>query len=53
MKDQTRWADLVGCNDGHDFLLILQDTTRESALRLVEKLSVHLERLAHECGLRR
>ena len=51
LKDQTRWADLVGCNDSHDFLLILQDTTRESALRLVEKLSVHLERLGTSVAL--
>jgi diguanylate cyclase (GGDEF)-like protein len=46
LRDQTRWADLLGCNDNHDFLLILQETTRESALRLVEKLTAHLERIS-------
>jgi GGDEF domain-containing protein len=46
LRDQTRWADLLGCNDNHDFLLILQETTRESALRLVEKLTTHLERIS-------
>jgi diguanylate cyclase (GGDEF)-like protein len=46
LRDQTRWADLLGCNDDHDFLLILQETTRESALRLVEKLTVHMQRIS-------
>ena len=46
LRDQTRWADLLGCNDDHDFLLILQETTRESALRLVEKLIAQLERIS-------
>jgi diguanylate cyclase (GGDEF)-like protein len=43
LRDQTRWADLLGCNDDHDFLIILQETTRESALRLVEKLTAQLK----------
>jgi diguanylate cyclase (GGDEF)-like protein len=38
LKDQTRWADLVGCNAEHDFILILQETTQDSALQLVDKL---------------
>jgi len=46
LRDQTRWADLLGCNDDHDFLIILQETTRESALRLVEKLSARLKHLS-------
>jgi GGDEF domain-containing protein len=45
LRDQTRWADLLGCNDGHDFLLILQETPRDSALQLIEKLSAPLERI--------
>lgn len=45
LKDQTRWADLVGCTADHDFILILQETTRDSALQLVEKLGAHLGRL--------
>jgi diguanylate cyclase (GGDEF)-like protein len=46
LRDQTRWADLLGCNDDHDFILILQETPRESALRLVEKLTAHLQRVS-------
>jgi len=45
LRDQTRWADLLGCNDNQDFLLVLQETTRESALLLVDKLRVHLAHL--------
>jgi GGDEF domain-containing protein len=46
LRDQTRWADLLGCNDDHDFLLVLQETTRESALRLVDKLREHLAHIS-------
>jgi len=46
LRDQTRWADLLGCNDDHDFLMILQETPRESALRLIEKLAGHMERIS-------
>jgi diguanylate cyclase (GGDEF)-like protein len=46
LRDQTRWADLLGCNDNHDFLIILQETTRESALRLVEKLTAQLKHVS-------
>jgi diguanylate cyclase (GGDEF)-like protein len=46
LRDQTRWADLIGFNEAHDFLLILQETPRESALRLIEKLSGHMERIS-------
>jgi diguanylate cyclase (GGDEF)-like protein len=46
LRDQIRWSDLLGCNDDHEFLIILQETTRESALRLVEKLSAHMERVS-------
>ena len=42
LKDQTRWADLVGCNNEGDFILVLQEATRDSALQLVEKLSAKL-----------
>jgi GGDEF domain-containing protein len=46
LRDQTRWADLLGCNDDYDFLLILQETTRESALRLVDKLTAQLKQVS-------
>jgi GGDEF domain-containing protein len=45
LRDQTRWADLVGCNAGRDFILILQETTRDAAEQLVRKLAAHLERM--------
>ncbi|HYQ72074.1 MAG TPA: hypothetical protein VET88_09135 [Gammaproteobacteria bacterium] len=45
LRDQTRWADLVGCNAERDFLLILQETPREAAEQLVRKLAAHLERM--------
>jgi GGDEF domain-containing protein len=53
LRDQTRWADLLGCNDDHDFLIILQETTRESALRLVEKLTVQLKQISACYGVTR
>jgi GGDEF domain-containing protein len=46
LRDQTRWADLLGCNDDYDFLLILQETTRDSALRLVDKLTAQLKQVS-------
>jgi diguanylate cyclase (GGDEF)-like protein len=39
LKDQTRWADLVGCTNDYDFILVLQETTQDAALQLVDKLS--------------
>jgi GGDEF domain-containing protein len=51
LRDQTRWADLLGCNDDHDFLIILQEATRESALRLVEKLTVQLKQISASYGV--
>jgi diguanylate cyclase (GGDEF)-like protein len=45
LRDQTRWADLVGCNAERDFILILQETSRDAAEQLVRKLGAHLERM--------
>ena len=45
LSDQTRWADLVGCNASHDFILVLQETTQDSALILVDKLAAQIARL--------
>ena len=50
LRDQTRWADLVGCTDTRDFILILQETTPDSALQLVEKLAAHIERMNASSG---
>jgi GGDEF domain-containing protein len=45
LKDQTRWADLVGCNANHDFILILQESTQDAALQLVDKLVSRIAQL--------
>jgi diguanylate cyclase (GGDEF)-like protein len=54
LKDQTRWADLVGCNSVRDFILILQETTRDSALQLVDKLLARITEIdeSTEGGIR-
>jgi len=46
LRDQTRWADLVGCTGDHNFILILQETTQDAALLLVDKLNAHLMRMS-------
>lgn len=51
LKDQTRWADLIGCNDQYEFILVLQETTRDSAMLLVDKLKGQLASLGTENGL--
>jgi diguanylate cyclase (GGDEF)-like protein len=43
LKDQLRWADLVGCNEQLQFILILPETTAEAALQLVDKLTRRLQ----------
>ena len=48
LRDQTRWADLVGCNHDGEFILILQETTQDSALLLVDKLTAHLKRISED-----
>lgn len=45
LKDQTRWSDLVGCNSDHDFIMVLQETTQDSAMQLVDKLSARITEL--------
>ena len=45
LRDQTRWADLVGCDTNDTFILVLQETTRDAALLLVEKLAAQVERM--------
>ena len=45
LSDQTRWADLVGCNANQDFILALQETTQDAALVLVDKLAAQIKRL--------
>lgn len=50
LKDQTRWADLVGCNADHDFILILQESTQDSALQLVDKLLARITHMNESTG---
>lgn len=45
LRDQLRWADLVGRDDDGDFLIVLPETDREAALALAEKLTQSLDRL--------
>jgi GGDEF domain-containing protein len=45
LKNQTRWADLIGCNKSQDFILILQETAQDAALQLVEKLDEQVEHM--------
>jgi GGDEF domain-containing protein len=52
LRDQTRWADLVGCNKDRDFILVLQETSQDAALALIEKLAIHLERMNAGKGYR-
>lgn len=46
LKDQTRWADLIGRFDNDEFLLILPETSLEAANHLLEKLRQRLAQLA-------
>ena len=45
LKDQLRWADMVGCSEDREFIMVLPETRRDDALSLTEKLN---ERLARE-----
>lgn len=38
LKDQMRWADIIGRYDGSDFLLVLPETGEEAARQLAEKI---------------
>lgn len=42
LKDQLRWADLIGCDKNQAFLLILPETGEDDASRLAEKLRTRL-----------
>jgi len=45
LRDQVRWADLVGRFDDSEFLLILPETTADAAQTLVEKLRERISEL--------
>jgi diguanylate cyclase (GGDEF)-like protein len=48
LKDQLRWADLIGCNEHHELILVLPETTEESAVRLADKLEQRLAAMDDE-----
>lgn len=45
LRDQTRWADLIGRYSDDEFLLILPETSAENAQTLAEKLLLRLKEL--------
>lgn len=45
LKDQLRWADIIGCTEDHEFILVLPETRHDDALSLTEKLN---KRMANE-----
>ncbi len=46
LKDQMRWADIVGHLKNYDFVLLLPETVYESAEVLIKKLSEGMENVA-------
>ncbi len=46
LKDQLRWADLIGCTEQQDFTLVLPETTSDAASKLAAKLEHRLGELA-------
>jgi diguanylate cyclase (GGDEF)-like protein len=50
LKDQLRWADLIGCTERREFILVLPETTAEAALSLADKLAQQLAGLAPGAG---
>ena len=48
LKDQLRWADLIGCSNEQDFILVLPETSAEASLQLIEKLRGLLDKLAND-----
>lgn len=47
LKDQLRWADLVGRDDNGDFLIVLPETDYPSALAIADKLAQALQQNTH------
>lgn len=51
LKDQMRWADLIAITNDGQFVLVLPETTRESAQRLADKLHNKLSPLPSSAEL--
>ena len=52
LKDQLRWADLIGCNEHHELILVLPETTAEAAKQLADKLEQRLAEMDGELDAR-
>lgn len=52
LRDQLRWADMVGRNADGDFVFVLPETDRDAAMALANKIATQLGGLtiAHEAG---
>jgi len=48
LKDQLRWADLIGSSEQHNFILVLPETTEVSAMQLADKLEQRLAETGNE-----
>ncbi len=48
LKDQLRWADLIGCTEDREFIVVLPETQPDPALQLAEKLTQRLQQLDRE-----
>jgi diguanylate cyclase (GGDEF)-like protein len=46
LRDQLRWADIVGCTQEHDFILVLQETSIAAGLKLADLLSDRISQIA-------
>jgi len=46
LKDQLRWADLIGCIEQRELVLVLPETTAEAAFTLADKLAQQLAEMA-------
>lgn len=46
LKDQLRWADLIGCSSENEFILVLPETGSDASLLLIEKLRGLLNEMA-------
>lgn len=43
LKDQLRWADLIGCSQrANSFIMVLPETEQDDAMRITEKLQAQL-----------
>jgi diguanylate cyclase len=49
LKDQLRWADLVGCTENQEFMLALPETPETAAEQLTDKLVPLLEETGNNC----